>query len=114
MVIPFLVTYSPILPNSTKFINKHWHILDISNKFGNVFKATPITAFRKNTSLRQIIGSNTISHNQKTFKGQAKYDVRRIHPMQYITMGLMSTKNCTTFESLQTKEKLTKVIITVK
>ena len=68
MVIPFLVTYSPILQNSRKFINKHWYILDISNKFGNVFKATSITAFRKNTSLRQIIGSNTISHNQKRLK----------------------------------------------
>ena len=48
-----------------KTINKHWHILNISNTFGNGFKATPVIAFLKNTSLRQIIGTITISHNQK-------------------------------------------------
>ena len=51
-VIPFSVTYSPILPNIREIINKHWHILNINNTFGNVFKATPVIAFRKNTSLK--------------------------------------------------------------
>ena len=46
----------------------HWHILNINNTFGNVLKATPVIDFRKNTSLRQIIGTNTISHNQKLLK----------------------------------------------
>ena len=47
---------------------KHWHVLNINNTFGNVFKATPVIAFRKNTSLRQIIGTNTTRHNQKLVK----------------------------------------------
>ena len=46
-VIPFSVTYSPHLPNIREIINKHWHILNINNTFGNVFKATPIIAFRE-------------------------------------------------------------------
>ena len=48
-------------------INKHWHILNINNKFRDAFKATPIIAFCKNTSLRprQVIGVNRIRHNQK-------------------------------------------------
>ena len=67
-VIPFSVTYSPTLPNIREIINKHWHILNINNTFRNVFKATPAIAFRKNTSLRQIIGTNAIRHHQKLMK----------------------------------------------
>ena len=67
-ILPFLVRYSATLPNIRKIINKHWHILNINNTFGNVFKATAVIAFRKNTSLRQIFGTNTIRHNQKPLK----------------------------------------------
>ena len=63
-VITLSVTYSRTLPNIREIINNHWHILNINNTFGNVLKVTPVIAFRKNTSLRQIIGSSTISHNQ--------------------------------------------------
>ena len=41
----------------------HTNLLDINNTFGKVFKATAAIVFRKNTSLRQIIGTNRISHN---------------------------------------------------
>ena len=67
-VIPFSATYSPTLPNIREIINKHWHILNINNTFGDVSRGTPVTTFRKNTSLRQIIGTNTFSHNQKLLK----------------------------------------------
>ena len=36
-LIPFSVTYSPTLPKIGKIINKHWHISNINNTFGNVF-----------------------------------------------------------------------------
>ena len=52
-VIPFSVTFSRILPNIRKKIS----IIHSEMKF----KA--IIGFRKNTSLRQIIGTNVISHN---------------------------------------------------
>ena len=42
------VTYSPTLLNITETINMHWHILNINNTFGNVFKTTPVIVFRKN------------------------------------------------------------------
>ena len=65
-----MVTYSPILLNIREVINKHWHILNINNTLGNTFKATPVIAFRKNTSLRQINGTNTIRDNQKLLKAK--------------------------------------------
>ena len=30
-ITPFLVSYSPTLPNIREIINKHWHILNINN-----------------------------------------------------------------------------------
>ena len=42
--IPFCVTYRPTLPNIREIIN--WHILNINNTFRNVFKPTPVIAFR--------------------------------------------------------------------
>ena len=64
-LIPFSVTYSPTLPKIGKIINKHWHISNINNTFGIVFKAPTVITFRKNTSLREIIATNTINHKQK-------------------------------------------------
>ena len=100
-VIPFSLTYSPTLPNIRETINKHRYILNINNTFGNVFKAIPVTAVRKNASLRQIISTNTISHNQKHLKVKQSVAIgecipcnRRMHSMQCITMPLISTTNC--------------------
>ena len=69
-VIPFLVTYSPTLPNIREIINRHRHILYIKNTFKNVFKATPVIAFCRNTN-------QWYKYNQslsKTSEGQAKCD----------------------------------------
>ena len=100
-VIPFLVTYSPTLPNIREIINKHWHILNINNTFGNVFKPTSVIAFRKNTSLRQIIG-----YNQKLLK--VKQNVTKGECIPCNTSRCLSCQQIiatTTFESIQTKEK---------
>ena len=105
-VIPFSVTYSPTLPNTREIINKHWYILNIDNTFGNEFKATPVIAFRKNISLRQIIGTNTISHNQKLLK--VKQNVTKGKCITCNTYWCLSCQQIiatTTFESIQTKEK---------
>ena len=108
-VIPFSVAYSPTLPNIREIINKHWHILNINNTLGNVFKATPvIIAFRKNTSLRQIICTNTISHNQKLLK--VKHNVTKgecipCNPSRCLSCQQLTAT--TIFESIQKKKDLT-------
>ena len=64
--IPFLVTYNSVLPNIKEIINKHWHILNIDSSFKEIFNSSQLMiAFRKNTSLKQLIGTNTIRNNQK-------------------------------------------------
>ena len=64
--IPFSVTYNSVLPNIKEIINKHWHILNIDSSFKEIFNSSQLMiAFRKNTSLKQLIGTNTIRNNQK-------------------------------------------------
>ena len=98
--ISFSVTYSATLPNIRKIINKHWHILNINNTFGNVFKAPPVITFRKNTSLRQIIGTNTIRDNQKLLN--AKQNVTKRERIACNTLRCFSCQqiiSTTTFSS---------------
>ena len=66
--IPFSLTYNPVLPNIKEIINEHWHILTIDSNFKEIFNnLQPMIVFRKSTSLKQLIGTNTIRNNQKFF-----------------------------------------------
>ena len=44
------------------------NMLNINSTFRNLFKATPVTAFRKNALLKQIIVTNKVRDNQKRMK----------------------------------------------
>ena len=65
--IPLPVTYSRTLPNLKDILTKHWHILQVNQSRKKTFSKLPIT-FRKCTSLKQIIGTNTIHNKQKLVK----------------------------------------------
>ena len=63
--ILFSVTYNSVLPNINDIINKHWHILNIDSSFKEIFNSLQLmVVFRKSTSLKQLIGTNTIRNNQ--------------------------------------------------
>ena len=81
-------------------------MLNINNTFTNVFKVTPVIAFHKNTSLREIIGTNIISHNQEPLK--VKQNVTKGECIPCNTSRCPSYQQiiaATIFESIQTKEK---------
>ena len=64
--IPFSVTYNSVLPNIKEMVNKHWHILNIDSSFKERLNSSELMiAFRKTTSLKESIGTNTIRNNQK-------------------------------------------------
>ena len=64
--IPFLVTYNSVLLNIIKIINKDRHILNLDSSFKEVFNSSQLMiAFRKNTSLKQLIGTNTTRNNKR-------------------------------------------------
>ena len=56
------------LPNLKDIIIKHWHILQTDQSCKETFSVLPIIAFRKGTSLKQIIDTNTIHNNEKLIK----------------------------------------------
>ena len=105
-VIPLSVRYYPTFSNIGEIVNKHWHILNINNTFGNVFKAIPVIALRKNTSLGQFIGTYTINHHQKHLK--VKQNVPKGECIPCNTSRYLSCQQIiatTIFETIQAKEK---------
>ena len=55
-----------MLSKIKEIINKHWHILNSDSSFKEIFNGSQLMiAFSKNTSLKQLIGTNTIRNNQK-------------------------------------------------
>ena len=66
--ITFSLTYNQVLPNIKEITNKHWHILRIDSSFKEILNnLQPMIAFGKNTTVKQLIGTNTIRNNQKFF-----------------------------------------------
>ena len=64
--ILFSVTYNSVLPNINDIIYKLWHILNIDSSFKEIFNSFQLMiVFRRSTSLKQLIGTNTIRNNQK-------------------------------------------------
>ena len=107
--IPFSVTYNSVLPNIKEIINKHWHILNIDSSFKEIFNSSQLMiAFRKNTSLKQLIGTNTIRNNQKFLTPTQTTTAGQCTPC-YTSRSLCCQQvlKTTTFTSTQTKETFT-------
>ena len=45
-------------------IKKHWNILQINNKFKNVFPEAPIMCFHRNKNLKDFLQTKTIVNNK--------------------------------------------------
>ena len=107
--IPFSVTYNSVLPNIKEIINKHWHILNIDSSFKEIFNSSQLMiAFRKNTSLKQLIGTNTIRNNQKFLTPTQTTTAGQCTPC-YTSRSLCCQQvlKTTTFTSTQTRETFT-------
>ena len=71
--ILLVITYNQFLPNITKSIRKNWNILQINKNIKEIFKHEPITAFKQNKNIQEIIGLHWIENgrvkkNLKTWK----------------------------------------------
>ena len=107
--IPFSVTYNSVLPNIKEIINKHWDILNIDSSFKEIFNSLQLMiAFRKNTSLKQLIGTNTIRNNQKFLTPTQTTTAGQCTPC-YTSRSLCCQQvlKTTTFTSTQTRETFT-------
>ena len=66
--LPLVLTFNKTLSNIKNIIYKHWHILSINENLRKVFDEKPFIAFRRNTSLCQLIGGNRIFKNKAVRK----------------------------------------------
>ena len=58
------MTYNQTLPNFRKILSDNWNLLKLYNRLKHVFKEQPITAYRRNENLRDVIGDTTIENNK--------------------------------------------------
>ena len=62
--ISLILTYSPFLLNLTAVVHKNWNILQANKNLWELFQEHPITAFKRNTNLNEIIGSTRIKNDK--------------------------------------------------
>ena len=61
---PLVLTYNPSLPPIMDVIKKHWHVLQSDSSLSETFKELPITSFRRNKNLGDLLNSKTLKGNQ--------------------------------------------------
>jgi hypothetical protein len=64
--VPLVLTYSKGLPNIHKILSKHQQLLNKSEQMRNVFKQSPIVAFRRDKNIEDILVHK--KHNNLFFK----------------------------------------------
>ena len=65
--VPLVITYNPALRSVSSIIHKHFNILSSSPRCANVFKATPLVAFRRTNNLSDLLVSAKLRNpTQKT------------------------------------------------
>ena len=103
--MPLSVAYSRSLPNLKDIITKHLHILPANQSCKETFSMLPIIVFRSGTTLKQIIGTNTIHNNEKLIKTKINHHTGKCVPCNstrcLCCQQLIST---TTFKSNQTNK----------
>ena len=62
--IPLVLTYNPSLPPIMDVMKKHWHVLQSDPSLRETFKELPITSFRRNNNLGDLLNSKTLKHNK--------------------------------------------------
>ena len=62
--IPLILTYYRFLPSLTAVVCKNWNILQTNKTLRELFQKHPITAFKRNKNLKEIIGSTHIKNDK--------------------------------------------------
>ena len=68
------MTYNGTLPDIKQLIQNHGSILKTNKALEKTFSVEPIIAFRKNKSLKQLIGGSTIQNDKNMKKLSNKYE----------------------------------------
>ena len=99
--------YNRFCPNISKVMRKHWNLLSINESPKEMFNCQPITSFRRNKNLKELIGSNKIAKNKVKKRQIQKLKPGKCSP--YLTnlrpLCCKQVRRTTTFKSQQNKKK---------
>ena len=72
--IPFVMTYHPELPKVKEIVNRHWSIIDSSERLRKVFPKKPVMAYRRPKSLRDLLVKARLPQDpmDNTLPGESK------------------------------------------
>ena len=62
--ILLILTYNQFLPNLAAVVRKSWNILQTNKSLRELFQEQPITAFKRNKNLKEIIGGTLIENGK--------------------------------------------------
>ena len=94
-----------MLPNLKDLLIKYWHILQANQTCNKTISTLLIVAFRKGTSVKQNIGTNTVHNKEKFIKTKNNSPTEKCVPCNstrcLCCQQLVSTTTC---KSNQTKK----------
>ena len=62
--IPLILTYNRFLPNLTAVVRKNWNMFQTNKSLRELFQEQPITAFKRNKNIKEIIGGTRIENGK--------------------------------------------------
>ena len=94
------------MPNISNIVRKHWNVLNISRTLQGLFEEEPITAFKRNRDLKELIGSNCID-SRKAKRAKNTFTIGKCSPCLSKTGSLCCSQLTSTipFISQQAKRK---------
>ena len=103
--IPLVLTFNPTLPPIMDVIKKHWNVLQSNPNLREIFNEPPMTAYRRNVSIGDLLNSHTLNQNQVVRKNRRKKE-GKCQPCLSRRNNLCCKllKSCTSFRSHQTKK----------
>ena len=104
--IPLILTYSRFLLNLTVVVCKSWNTAQTNKNLRELFQQHPITAFKRNKNLKEIIGSTRIE-NGKVKKFNILSRAGKCTPCLLGTRILFGNQVLTTNRSMKQQTKRT-------
>ena len=104
--IPLILTYSRFLPNLTVVVCNSWNTPQTNKNLRELFQQHPITAFKRNKNLKEIIGSTCIE-NGKVKKFNILSRAGKCTPFLLGTRILFGNQVLTTNRSMKQQTKRT-------
>ena len=83
-LLPFVITFNPVLPNPASTVRKHLAILQSSNQCKQTFYSPPVLAYKRSASLRDLL-VRTRLHDPKNKVQKSTSGIYRCKHPRYLT-----------------------------